>query len=215
MQREVLRRVLGACGLAAGLIASSGCGQVARTGRSPAFIVIDSLEAASGASPGEFGSILYSDVQTLVERDVNGETVRVPTVFSDLGRATFRLGLKDPGTALNPNQPSALNEITLTRYRVRFRRADGRNTPGVDLPYGFDGAATVTVTAGSSVSAGFEVVRHQMKEEPPLQNLTNGGGASLISTIAEITFYGRDQAGNDVEVTGSMTVNFGDFGDPE
>ena len=27
----------------------------------------------------------------------------------------------------------------MTRYRVEFRRTDGRNTPGVDVPYGFDG----------------------------------------------------------------------------
>ena len=113
-----------------------------------------------------------------------------------------------------PNQPSSLNAITVTRYRVTFKRADGRNNPGVDVPYAFDGAATATVGGTTTVSLGFDLVRHQMKEEPPLRNLVNSGGANLISAIADITFYGRDQAGNDVEVTGSMTVNFGDFGDP-
>ena len=37
----------------------------------------------------------------------------------------------------------------------------------------------------------------------------------VISTIAEVTFYGRDQAGNDVSATGSMGVDFGNFGDPQ
>jgi hypothetical protein len=36
----------------------------------------------------------------------------------------------------------------------------------------------------------------------------------LISTVAEITFYGRDLAGNEVSVTGFLQVNFGDFADP-
>jgi hypothetical protein len=111
---------------------------------------------------------------------------------------------------------SSINDITLSRYHVTFRRTDGRNNPGVDVPYGFDGGVTATVPAtGIAVSFGFELVRHQMKEEPPLRNMTQGGGANLISTIAEIVFYGKDQAGNDVSVTGTMSVNFGDFGDPK
>ena len=36
----------------------------------------------------------------------------------------------------------------------------------------------------------------------------------IISTVADITFYGRDQAGNDVSVAGSISVDFGNFGDP-
>ena len=48
------------------LLAAVSCGDVARTGRSPSFLVIDLLAAASGAKPGEFGNILQSDVETLV-----------------------------------------------------------------------------------------------------------------------------------------------------
>jgi hypothetical protein len=33
----------------------------------------------------------------------------------------------------------------------------------------------------------------------------------VLSTIADVTFYGRDQAGNDVTAVGSIGVNFGDF----
>jgi hypothetical protein len=193
---------------------AAGCKAAGDGGRSPSFLIIDSLQGASGAEPDQFGTILFSDAQTIIERQIAGQTLQVPTVFADPGRVTFRLGLKDPGTPANPNSPSTINEITVTRYRVSFRRADGRNTPGVDVPYGFDGGVTVTVPAGGTASAAFELVRHQMKEEPPLRNLVNGGGASLISTIAEVTFWGRDQAGNEVTVTGNLTVNFGDFGDP-
>jgi hypothetical protein len=104
-----------------------------------------------------------------------------------------------------------LNAITLTQYRVSCRRADGRNTPGVDVPYGFDGAITVTIA--DTGEAMFEIVRHQMKAEPPLKNLARNGGSRLISTIADVSFFGRDQAGNAVQVTGSISVNFGDFAD--
>ena len=82
------------------------------------------------------------------------------------------------------------------------------------MPYGFDGAFTVTVPASGTAQGGFDIVRHQSKREPPLSNMRGGGGAQLLTVIAEITFYGRDQAGNEVSVTGSVSINFADFGDP-
>ena len=83
-----------------------------------------------------------SDVQVLVDQTVNGVTVRVPTIFNDTLTATIRSNEK------NPNADSLLtiiNAVTLTRYHVDFRRTDGRNTPGVDVPFGFDGGLGVTI----------------------------------------------------------------------
>ena len=192
--------------------ASTSCGDVARSGRAPQQLVIDLLEGASGADPEEFTTTILSDVQTLIETQVGGQTVRVPTVFNDLGRVTFRTIAKNQTLA---TAPTDLNSITINRYRVTFTRSDGRNTPGVDVPYGFDGAFTVTVPTEGTVTGGFDLVRHQQKVEPPLRNLVNGGQARFISTIAEITFFGRDQAGNEVIAVGTMSVNFGDWADPD
>jgi hypothetical protein len=125
----------------------------------------------------------------------------------------MRLGLKNPGTVSSPTVPSPINSITITRYRVEFRRTDGRNTQGVDVPFAFDGAATVTVPANGSAEVVFEVVRNQAKLESPLSNLRGGGGSLIISTIAEVTFFGRDQAGNEVTASGTLSVNFADFAD--
>ena len=61
-------------------------------------------------------------------------------------------------------------------------------------------------------AAVFELVRHLAKEEAPLKALTVNN--VIISTIAEITFYGHDQTGREVSVTGRMSVDFGNFGDP-
>lgn len=199
--------------LAAALTVSASCGDLNRSGKSPSFLIIDSLAGAAGARPDTFGSQLNSDVLTLVNQTVNGQLTRVPTVFNDLGRATLRAALKNPGTAAAPTVPTAINSITITRYHVEFRRADGRNQPGRDVPYAFDGGVTATV-GPTAVMVNFDLVRHTNKQEPPLRNLINAGGANQINTIAEVTFYGKDQAGNDVSVTGMITVNFADFGDP-
>ncbi len=134
----------------------------------------------------------------------------MPTFYNDIGTAEFRVEAK------NPTVPTTgINAVTITRYRVVFRRSDGRNTPGVDVPYGFDGAATTTISPGGTGSVSFDLIRHQAKLEPPLRNLAGFGGLGFISTIAEITFYGHDQNGNELIATGSMDVQFGDFADDE
>lgn len=189
----------------AATVAAAGCGDLATQGRSPAQLTIMSLTAASGATPDEFGAVLHSDVITNVDD--------VPTIFNDNGSAEFALIMKNPGA--NPASPataSALNAVTINRYRVVYRRSDGRNTPGVDVPFPFDSAITFTVTADGG-STGFNLVRHSAKEEAPLRSLAFN--PDFISTIADITFYGQDQAGNDVSATGSIGIDFGNFGDPQ
>lgn len=193
---------------AACVISTASCGgDLLRTGRSASMLVVDSIQATPGGG-GQSGAFLLSDVQVLVDQTVNGVQTRVPTVFNDSLAVTIRNVPKNPSAVATD-----LNSITLTRYRVVFRRADGRNTPGVDVPFGFDGGLGVTIVSGSTAQVGIEIVRHQAKLEPPLRNLINTGGQGFISTIAEITFYGHDQNGNEASVTGRIDVQFGDFGD--
>ena len=63
--------------------------------------------------------------------------------------------------------PTLLNAVTITRYRVEYRRTDGRSTQGVDVPYSFDSALTFTVPSDGASSAVFQLVRHAAKEEAP------------------------------------------------
>jgi hypothetical protein len=201
-----IRRITTALGAGAILLASVSCGDLRTQGRSPSILIIDELQAASGAAPAELGGFLLSDVQTIVEG--------TPSIFNDIGQVTLRVTLKDVGNPGAPSAPSTLNAVTVTRYRVEYVRADGRNTLGVDVPYPIDGGVTATVTA-TPIDIPFEIVRHQAKEEAPLKAMVGNGGRGLISTIARVTFYGRDQVGNEVQTMGLISVNFGDFADPE
>lgn len=194
--------------------AASACGDVARTGRSPGYLVIGAFDGASGADPQRFGGAVQSDVVTVVEVRRGDQTFFVDTFFNDLGRATFQVQLKNPGPTATPTTPSSLNAITLNRYRVVYVRTDGRNTQGVDVPYAFDGGLTLTVPASGTATAIFDIVRQTAKLEAPLIALRNFGGALMINTIAQVTFFGKDQAGNDVSVEGSISVSFANFGDP-
>jgi len=194
-------------------ILTAGCGQYVRQGSSPVQVVITALAAASGATPGTFGGTLDSDVITVVHRTQGGQQVDVLTIFNDLGQVTMKLNLKDPGSPGAVVGPSLINEVTFTRYRVTYRRADGRNTPGVDVPFPFDSAATFTVPANGSVTASFEIVRHNAKEEAPLAALQFN--PVTITTLTEVSFFGRDQAGHEVMATGTIGIIFGNFGDPQ
>ena len=180
-----------------------GCTSQQTQGASSSYLIIDSMVAARGNTPDEESGTLDSDVL-----HTTGST---GTVFPDVARFLLRLGMKDPGSPTNPTEPTSANFITVTRYHVKFVRADGRNVQGVDVPYEFDGGATATVRA-EGAELMITLVRQSAKLESPLMALRGMGGQIVIGTIAEVTLYGKDQAGRDVSVKGSISVNFADFG---
>ena len=192
-----MRTVLHAVLLASVALAGTSCGDVP-SGRSPVYLIIDSLTGArGGTTTGEFGTPLSSDVIT--------NTV----TFADLGQVTLRVAPKD---ITNPVGPTTNNDVTVTRYHVSYRRSDGRNTQGLDVPFAFDGAVTGTIAAGGGTSTlTFELVRAVAKRETPLVNLVSS--QTVVTTIAEVTLYGSDQTGNGVVVTGLIQIDFGNFGD--
>jgi hypothetical protein len=192
------------------LLFTTSCGDKVLQGKGSSYLIVSLLEAASGAKTATFSTFRHSDAVTNIKQTVGTTTVLVPTVYEDLGQVTLRLAMKDP---TNPTAPTDTNSITVERYHVDYIRSDGRNTQGVDVPYSFDGAVTGNVsTAGTALV--FVLVRAQAKLEAPLMALRGNGGAQVISTIAQVTFYGHDQAGNAVSVTGTISVNFADWGDP-
>ncbi len=181
---------------------TAGCGGMAGNDRSSVTLIVEALQAASGASATPaFSGTLQSDVLTR------------GGIFSDQGRVTMRVIGKDPTDVLTLG-----NSVTITRYLVTFTRSDGRNTPGIDVPFPFDSAVTFTVTPGSTSStAGFELIRHTAKLESPLLGLrdqNNNINWTIISTLADVTFFGHDQAGRNVSASGRIGVQFGDFADP-
>ena len=54
-----------------------------------------------------------------------------------------------------------------------------------------------------------------MRDCLQLTHLAQLGGGVVISTIADVTFFGRDQTGREVSVVGSISVNFADWADPD
>jgi hypothetical protein len=166
--------------------ALTSCSDAVRAGKGSSYLVITQMSGPNG---------------TPVSSDVVSDE---GSIQADSGTAVFSLQMKDVLST-----PSANNSITLTQYHVEYVRADGHNVQGVDVPYAFDSGVTATIEGSASVN--FTLVRIQAKEEAPLKALRQGGGAVAISTIARVTFYGHDQTGREVSVSGNIEVNFADW----
>jgi hypothetical protein len=197
-----IRTVSGLVSLAAVMLASTSCGDVVRTGRAPVMLVVNSL--SGGTPPASF--VLSDVIVNLTTPDPCSPATPCPTVFNDPGSAALTVVMKDVTVS-----PTTNNSVTINRYHVSYTRADGRNTPGQDVPFPIDGFVTVTIAAGDTGSVGFELVRHTAKGESPLVQLKTNN--NQISSRATVTFFGTDQVGNDISVTASIQVDFGNFGD--
>ena len=200
-------RVVSGLGAVLCLLGSLSCNDLVLTGSSSTILVIERIGAAGGGTNDD-------PIPTLLDSDVLfcNPTLVPPTcsVFPDIARVTTRLAFKAPGTSEAPSSPTSANWVTITGYRVVYRRTDGRATPGVDVPYPFEGGMTMTtIDIGT---AEFTLVRAQAKLESPLLELRNLGGALALSVIAEITFYGHDQTGAEISAVGTIGINFADFG---
>jgi hypothetical protein len=199
LRRAGVWRAAGAVLALSGTLLLASCHSKVTEGRAASYLIINDLGGAKSGST-TFTNVLRSDVS-----GTGG------TIWEDNGRVIVTVALKD---ITSPTGPTTNNYITINRYRVVFRRSDGRNTQGVDVPYAFDGAITFTATDQASTGI-FTLVRPQAKLEAPLRALRGAGGALLISTIADVTFYGFDQTGTEVSVTGTMSVNFADWADDD
>ena len=124
--RAVLRSSMAGAGLVAILIGSASCGDVARTGRSPSMMIIQSLEGASGASPP--GVLDVPAFGRSVVGGRGGRSNEGATFFNDIGQATLRLEPKDRGLSGTGGSIAPLNQVVLNRYRIEFHRTDGRET---------------------------------------------------------------------------------------
>jgi hypothetical protein len=200
------------CAVAALVTATISCGNVVRDGRAPVYLVIDQLQGIrGGATAGTPSSTLTSDVLSFVTAPPPCTSAApCPTIFGDSGTVVLRAPLKDVVSTTTPAAPTSNNEVTITRYHVEYVRADGRNTPGIDVPYAFDGAATGTIPANGTLTLGFVLVRNTAKQEAPLVQLQTN--PLVITTIAKVTFYGQDRVGHDISVTGQLQIDFANFG---
>ena len=177
-------------------------------GTASSYLIIKESSAASGADPGKFGSTLFSDVITIIK---DGETFRRSSPIN--GAREFRTRAQRSRGADVAEFAGAEQLDHVDRYHVQYIRADGRNTPGVDVPYPFDGAITVTVI-GRRRPTRFEIVRHACEAGSALSGARRDSRHHHRRS-RRVTFYGHDQTGRAVSATAKIGIEFGNFADPK
>ena len=122
------------------LAGSVSCGDVVRPGKAPLLAssthckppLVQSLENMGRVSP-----VCRPDARRPASR---GRGPLASRSFSTTWqRRTMRMIPKDAGGRLNLN-PTPWNAVTINRLSHHDIRADGRNTPGVEVPFPIDGA---------------------------------------------------------------------------
>ncbi len=182
--------------LLAAAIGASACAPSYTTDNSSPVLFVIAL--VNGGSP------LASDVLT------NG------SVVADLVDVSIGVRFKNPNLTTVPSIPNA---VRVERYDVKYRRSDGRGVEGQDVPFSISGNVTsiFDVKTSGVDPLRIEVVRAQAKLEPPLRNLrgvgTNTlGGALVVTMFADITVYGKTISGIPVSSTGTLQIDFADYG---
>src|SRR5689334_7173654 len=99
-----MKRVIASVAVLAAVLTVPGCTKQQLQGQASSYLILDSIVAARGNEPDKDLGVLDSDVVT------------AGSIYADLGKVTFRLAMKDPGTATTPSVPTQANFITVTRY---------------------------------------------------------------------------------------------------
>jgi hypothetical protein len=180
----------------------TGCGTPSNQSDTSSYLILRSLTATPGGSTtgsGDSGSSGSTGTPTLAS-----DVLTLGVTYADTAEASFQLAFKDPGTA-----PTPVNFITIQRYHVQYLSNDGQQVPAA-----FDGSASFTVTGTVTSSGPFILVPASAKSVAPLLQLAGTGGTKSIPATAQVTFYGADQNGKAISITGSIGVTFGDWIDP-
>lgn len=202
--------------LAVALI-SYACTRVEDNTRSGSLLTITEVEGFIGQQSGSGTSSTPLLSDTCDNDNTQPQDPELCGVFNDNAGITFRNDFLQigPGSGAGAGGGTFINDIVVTRYRVDYFRPNGRNTPGVDVPFGIDGTMNVTVPVNGSATGNIIIVRHDAKREPPLAELDLGPSENVLVANAGIQCFGQDISGRVVSANGYLEIHFANFGEKQ
>ena len=163
-------------------------------------------------------------IVSLTGKDLEGNEGST-TVFSDVvtngsiinDNCVAELQAKPLDPLLDIKNVTPYMDVLVDQIDVEFRRTDGRNVEGVDVPYRFTQPMSMLVSFSDTVKIPFVVIRHVAKMEAPLLALREVPSREFVlQLVAVVTIHGKDIGGHRVApVTGYVTVWCANFADPE
>jgi hypothetical protein len=194
-------RALRAAALLALLVGAVACNPVEKESQSASRLILEGLTGMD--VDGNKAGHLNSDV--VLVNSAGGLSWR-----ADIASATFSVIPYDPLPLLGT---SPYYDVQLTRYTVSFTRNDGRNVPGRDVPYSFEGEISLRIGINQSGTISFIIVREVAKQEMPLLGLYQANVGDVLNMTARVEFFGHDLAGRTVKASGTLPVYFANYAD--
>lgn len=183
-------------------------------------IIVVLAMAACNAVENDSTSGTMLQIISMTGKDLDGNEGST-TVFSDV--ITNNSIINDNGVAemiavtLDPlysanNTITPYMDVLVDQIDVEFRRTDGRNVEGVDVPYSFNQPMSMLVSFSETVKIPFILIRHEAKREAPLLRLREN--FEVLQLVAVVTIHGKDLGGHRVApVTGYVSVWCANFTD--
>jgi DNA/RNA endonuclease YhcR with UshA esterase domain len=163
--------------------------------------------ALSGCTPSYVTDSSSPVILTI--QDINGGAVALSDVNVDGTIVNCNVDVGVRVTTKNPVDPgTVVEDVTISRYEIHYRRSDGRAQEGIDVPYAVSGNMAFQVAVNGQGTFTLELVRHAAKIVPPLSNIT---GLEIVTMIADVTLYGETVARQGVSASGSVQINFADY----
>jgi hypothetical protein len=188
-------------------------------------IIAALLLASCVAKENDSTSESFLAINSLTGNDMDGAPGST-TVFSDV--LTNSSIINDNGVAevttltYNPVEDSIEHDITfysnviVDQIDVEFKRTDGRNVEGVDVPFRFTQPMNWLVAVDATEQIPFVLIRHMAKLEAPLFALRTASQGFVLQLVAKVTLHGKDLGGHRVApVSGYISVWCANFADKE
>jgi hypothetical protein len=182
-------------------------------------LIIAALAMAScNASENESTSGTMLQIISLTGNDIDGkpgsttvssDVFTADGIFADNGVAAITALPLDPYLKVT----SQYMDVMVDQIDVEFKRTDGRNVEGVDVPYRFTQPVSMLVTIGQEMEIPFVLIRSVAKTEMPLLALREVPSREFeLQLIAVVTIHGKDMGGHRVApVTGYISVWCGNY----
>jgi hypothetical protein len=181
------------------VLALASCNAVENDSTSASMLQIKSL-TGNDLQGKEGSTTVFSDVVT-----TSG------SIINDNGVAEMIAVTLDPLYSAN-NTITPYMDVLVDQIDVEFRRTDGRNVEGVDVPYSFNQPMSMLVSFDAAVKIPFILIRREAKREAPLLRLREN--FEVLQLVAVVTIHGKDLGGHRVApVTGYVSVWCANFAD--
>jgi hypothetical protein len=184
-------------------------------------IIVALLLASCVAKENDSTSGSFLIINSLTGNDLKGaagsttvfsDVLNAGSVVNDSAVAEVNAQIYDPAKTADI---SYFNNVVVDQIDVEFKRTDGRNVEGVDVPYRFTQPMNWVIAVNTPGKIPFVLIRHVAKLEAPLLALREVPSQTFVlQLVAKVTVHGKDLGGHRVApVSGYLTVWCANFAD--